>query len=379
MSQHDERVAEFLLRTGDAIAGFAAADVVEHRPREWDNFQGDEIRAWQAWIGGRVEELAAAISAGKPQLFAAHVRHAATHFTARHPSREVVDMAFRALRDVLDRELPTQARAVVDRYLAKAMPNVSEAPASLPPGTRQSEDEARLATSYLIALLEGDQQKAISLILDAAENGWSTTKLYLSVLGPAQRDLGQMWLADEINIADEHFATTTTKRVISMLHSREQLAVWNGRTVLAAAVVGNQHDVGLQIVANVFEAAGWRAISLGANVPIPDLINAVDVFQVDLLLLSAATTGHLKVLRDSILAVRKSASTNQIRILVGGAALTELTDPASEYGADGYAADAAQALRQAEAMLPPPSERFGPCPAETVKDESHSHSTSVGR
>jgi methanogenic corrinoid protein MtbC1 len=206
-------------------------------------------------------------------------------------------------------------------------------------------EEGKLAASYLLALLEGDRQQAAAIVRQAASAGWRVSDLYQRVLAPAQREIGRMWLNDEINVAEEHFATATTKMIMSQLRGSEEVLPPNGKTVLAAAVRDNQHDVGLQMVANVFEMHGWRTILLGANVPIPDLVQATEAFQADLLLISAALGKHLTDVRDTIRAIKQYEPTSHAKILVGGTAFAGLADLADQFGADGYAANATDALQ----------------------------------
>jgi methanogenic corrinoid protein MtbC1 len=189
------------------------------------------------------------------------------------------------------------------------------------------------------------------MIREAASNGKSMSELYLGVLAPAQREIGRMWINDEINIADEHFVTTTTKVVMAQLCAQNQARRHHGKTVVAAAVRDNHHDVGLQMVADTFEADGWRTISLGANVPPNDLVQAAEAFAADLLLLSAALGRHLPALRDTIRSVRQHDPTRSTKILVGGTGFMGFADLAQRYGADGYAADASDALASGKRLL----------------------------
>ena len=138
----------------------------------------------------------------------------------------------------------------------------------------------RLASTYLLALLEGDRRSASRTILDAVDSPENVQNIYLRVLLPAQAELGRMWMAGEINVAEEHFASHTTKIVMGQLLSRAEFQPHNGKTVLAAAVAGNRHDIGLQAVADFFDMAGWRTIQLGADVPITDLALATECFDV---------------------------------------------------------------------------------------------------
>ena len=153
-----------------------------------------------------------------------------------------------------------------------------------------------------------------------------------------------MWVANEINVAEEHFASQTTKTVMGQLLARATLRPANGKTMLAAAVAGNEHDIGLQAVADFFEMDGWRTVLLGANVPARDLVRAVDCFSVDLLGLSVSQSTQLEAVRTAIRAVRDHVRGGEVKVLLGGQALTDPDDLHKELGADGYAADPISAV-----------------------------------
>lgn len=153
-----------------------------------------------------------------------------------------------------------------------------------------------------------------------------------------------MWQDVEINIAEEHFATATTRGVMAQLRARTAVKPANGKTLVTSAVVGNQHDIGLQVVADFFEMEGWRVIQLGSDVPIPDLVEAVGFYHADLLGLSVCLSSQLTTLKETIESVRRSDRGAAVKILVGGRGLTGAADLAAEFGADGCAADPAEAV-----------------------------------
>ena len=345
MPQPNEFLATLLQRGGSAFAGFAAAEMLEAQLVAAEGLGADPLALWKAWLSDRVEELAVAVSAGKPELFAEQVRWAASLFAARSVPVGNIETALESLRTVLAKELPENAYSVANDYLSNAVTALHEAGSRETAELAADTEEGKLAATYLLALLEGDRQKAIAIIHDAASEGWSVADLYLRVLAPAEREIGRMWLNDEINVAEEHLATATTKMVMSQLRGRGQAQPPNGKTVVAAAVPDNQHDVGIQMVADIFEMHGWRTISLGANVPTPDLVQSTETFQADLLLISAALSRHLDAVRDTVRAIRQHDPTKHTKILVGGAAFAGVTDLAEQYGADGYAADATEALQ----------------------------------
>jgi methanogenic corrinoid protein MtbC1 len=154
-----------------------------------------------------------------------------------------------------------------------------------------------------------------------------------------------MWQNGEINVADEHFGSYTTKMVMTQLLSLAQFQPPNGKTVLTAAVAGNHVDIGLHVVADFFEMAGWQTIRLGADVPARDLAESVESFNVDLLALSASLTVHLDTIKSTILTVRGGHCGDAVKILVGGRAFAGSSELAVQLGADGHAADPDEAVR----------------------------------
>ncbi|MGQ9591921.1 MAG: cobalamin B12-binding domain-containing protein, partial [Planctomycetota bacterium] len=278
-----------ILRGGiRAFAGFAASEVISACAEAKEKLGPDPFAAWRDFLAARVEELAAAIAAGRPAVFAAQVRWAAELLQARGLPAGFVRTSIEKLRSVLAAELPPEARetatAFVDRALADFASGSEPPPERLAPTTPYR----ALAASYLVALLEGDRKRARDLVLERARAGTPAAELYLEVLAPAEEEIGRMWQANEITVAEEHFATATTEMVAAQVAALAPERPSNGKTVLAAAAPGNRHDLGLRMLAHLFEIEGWRTIYLGADAPIPDLLDAIASFRPDLLALSAA-------------------------------------------------------------------------------------------
>lgn len=351
MSQMSQFSGRILSQGTRALAAYAANELLETCPEAKEHFGPDPFAGWQKWLAGRIEELAAAIVAEQPRLFTSQVHWGRAVLAARGISPEHFRAGLGCLRHVLARELPEQARPLAGEYLDAALTAFDEQPTDVSARLLPDTPAGRLASGYLLALLEGDRRRASRLILDAVEQGESVPDLYLQVLLAAQQELGRMWLANEINVAEEHFASQTTKMVMAQLLSRAVPQPPNGKTVLTAAVAGNQHDIGLQAVADFFEMAGWRAVSLGANVPIGSLVQAVECFNVDLVALSASLSTQLEAVKETIRAVRDSQRGDAVKILVGGHGLADPGDLPQQLGADGYAADPVEAVALASRLV----------------------------
>lgn len=344
-SQSNELLARVLRSGSRTFGAYASGELLEAHAEAGAGWGPDPFSAWQNCLALRVEELAAAVAAEQPRLFTSQVGWAKAVLMAREVSAEHFRAGLTALRSVLLKELPEPVQPLATQYLDEAIDAFDEQTTDVSAQLLPDTPHGHIASSYLLALLEGERRRASRVILDAIDRPDSVRDLYLHVLLPAQAELGRMWMTGEINVAEEHFASHTTKVVMSQLLSHATFQPPNGKTVLAAAVTGNQHDIGLYAVANFFEMAGWRTIQLGADVPITDLVQAEEFFVADLLVLSVSLNVQLDTFKSTIQAVRSGSRGEVVKILAGGLTFAEAGDLPVEMGADGYAADPDEAVR----------------------------------
>jgi len=351
MNPPDQITAAMIRNAAAGLAGYAASDLLQSQPDLKEALATHAFTTWQCVLRTCVEQLAASLAAGRPQFFASHVGWMQSMLASRGLPSGAVQSAVGCLAKVLAAELPTESGSLAAGVCQEALRALEHESPELPSFLKPHAPQGRLAASYLLALLEGDRARASRLIWEAVDSGSSVPDLYLRVLLPAQQEVGRMWQANEINVAEEHFATSTTKTILAQLRLRAPLQAPNGKTLLAAAVMGNHHDVGLQVVADFFEMAGWRVIQLGSDMPIPDLVQAVEFYQPDLVALSVSLHTQLVTLTETIQAVRRGQRGAAVKILVGGRALAEAADLVQQFGADGYAADPNAAVSVGNALV----------------------------
>jgi methanogenic corrinoid protein MtbC1 len=344
MSRSSEMPAAILKNAAGALAGYAVSELFESHPEAQASFPWGPFSGWQGLLAERIEELSAAVASGRPELFCGQVRWTSAILAARGVPLDLFRASLESLRGVLAKEVSSELSGDCLAYLDQALSDFARGTAAASPRLSADTPYGRLATQYLLAILEGDRVKAAQLVLDRAQAGEKTTDLTLQVLLPAQHELGCMWAAGEINVAEEHFATATTRMVMTQLRSFALLLPCHGKTVLAAAVAGNQHDLGVQAIADFFEMDGWRVVFLGANVPLEDLVQAVETFSPDLVALSVSLTIQLPTLKATMDAIRRSDRARAARILVGGHVFDGVANLAMEVGADGFAPEPLAAL-----------------------------------
>ncbi len=114
------------------------------------------------------------------------------------------------------------------------------------------------------------------------------------------------------------------------------------RKIVLATVKGDLHDIGKKIVGMMLEGAGYRVVDLGIDVPKRTIVRAVGKELPDILGLSALLTTTMSYMREVIESVARAGLRRRVRIVIGGAPVTQ--SYADEIGADGYAPDASSAL-----------------------------------
>jgi len=350
MSQADIFAADLLEISASGYAALAAERLLAAHPEVSARFSPDATGAWKAALAQRIIELATALRLGEPELFLARIGWARRAFEARQVPQDDLKASLQTLATVLAEELPAHARAGTAALLQAAIDQVEQPLGDSGSHIDPDTGEGRLALEYLAAVLEGDSRRAIERILAEVDGGLAVERAYLDVLVPAQREVGRLWHAGELGIVEEHVVTYTTERLMALLAHRATRAPANGNTVVCAAVAGNVHDIAVRVLADFFDISGWRAVHLGASVPAAELATALQYFDGQLLVLSAALSVQLPKVRDAIVAVRRIED-RPVRIMVGGLAFNEAPELWKKLGADGYAADARSAVRLGGELL----------------------------
>jgi MerR family transcriptional regulator, light-induced transcriptional regulator len=344
MNANNQFLYWILVKSGGAFAGYAATELLQRSESAGERLGPDPFTAWQGLLAGRVDDLAAAAAVDRVSLFVSQTQWAKAVLEARGIPAAHFRIALESLRAVLAEHLPEEVRPLAAGYVDQALTALDESPMQIATPLAADGPDGRLAAAYILAILEGDRRRAADMVLGEARRGRSAADIYLHILRPVQEEIGRMWVANEINVAEEHFASATTKRLLAQLSQLATYKPRNGRSMLAAAVAGNLHDLGVQMVADFFEMDGWRVIQLGADAPIPDLVQAVEGFRIDLLALSVARATQQETLRETIKAVRQGPRGLQVKVLVGGIAFANLGDLPLQLGADAYADDALEAV-----------------------------------
>jgi MerR family transcriptional regulator, light-induced transcriptional regulator len=209
--------------------------------------------------------------------------------------------------------------------------------------------------AYLDGLLSRHSGRARAVITEALADGVPIPEIYLEILQPAMYEVGHRWAIDEINVAEEHYATAVTQQLLDELSGRMRMPPRDGRLAIVSATPGEQHALGARMVTDFLEADGWEALPLGASTPAADLAELADSERPDVIALSTATAGSLPGIVDVLERLRGVRP--RPCLVVGGQFWTAETSlAAQELGADLVVRDLRQLAPMLRARIPPRDE-----------------------
>ncbi|AJD90507.1 hypothetical protein JMA_11900 [Jeotgalibacillus malaysiensis] len=148
-------------------------------------------------------------------------------------------------------------------------------------------------TDFTHVLLDGDQDKAWEYVINEVNNGASTEEIFYQLLTPAMVKIGQKWQENEISVADEHLATTTCdftlarykhEILLPRISNREQ----DQGKALFFCVEKEEHDLGIRMIAQIFEEKGFDVRMMGANLPVEFVLTMAVNWEPDVIGMSAS-------------------------------------------------------------------------------------------
>lgn len=287
-----------------------------------------------------ISYLDGALASGEPALFLDYVAWCKGLFAGLKIDAQDLYGTLVVLRDALDQQGDAPATAMVTQALDKFDQMTGLGPSEL----TGAGELAALAQSYLDSLLRGDRQEASRLVLAAADQGVAVRDLYLKLFQPVMREVGRLWQANRITVAQEHYISAATQMVMAQLYPRIFSQAPNGSTLVATCVAGELHEIGMRMVADLFEMEGWNTFYLGANTPRMGVVQMLVQEKADMLAISATTASRIPAVRELIATVRATPACAQVKILVGGRPFLMTQGLWQGVGADGWAADAVNAL-----------------------------------
>jgi MerR family transcriptional regulator, light-induced transcriptional regulator len=179
--------------------------------------------------------------------------------------------------------------------------------------------DPRLKDLFRESLLAGDRMASSHMVRELLEKNIPVQTVYEELIKHALYQVGELWENNRITVAEEHLATSVSEAVMNeLLPYLVTKTKKKKKKAMLACVENELHQVGVKMVADVFELKGWDSFFLGSNVPIGDLVAYAGKVHPDIFALSASIYFHIPDLKSMLLDIR--ASFPDTPVLVGGQA-----------------------------------------------------------
>lgn len=190
------------------------------------------------------------------------------------------------------------------------------------------QDYHTYSEKYLHYLLQGNRSKCSELVHLFLHEPNSINDLYEKVIKVALYKVGKLWETNKISVATEHLATAVTEGILNELFEQIISSERVSKKVVLTCVDKEEHQVGIKMVADVFEMQGWESLFLGTGIPYQELKNYLLETNPDILAISLSIYFNYKNLLKTLAIVR--ADFPKLMIVVGGQAFNNADASAVE-------------------------------------------------
>jgi len=200
------------------------------------------------------------------------------------------------------------------------------------------------------AVLNGDAKTAKATTEAALAAGVAPLTLVQEYMMPAMAEVGRRFECNEYFVPELLLAARAMKAALELI--RPLLAASGTQPVARVAlgtVKGDMHDIGKNLVAAMLEGGGYEVIDLGVNVTPEQFVSAVKEKGANIIAMSALLTTTMPSMKIIVDALKQAGVREQVKVLVGGAPVTQKY--ADEIGADGFSESAAGAVAAAQKVM----------------------------
>lgn len=193
------------------------------------------------------------------------------------------------------------------------------------------------------AVLEGDFKGVKTNVSAALEAGLDPNVILNEGMIAAMREVGTRFEAGDYYVPEMLIAARAMQTGMTLLkpHLQKSDQKSVGR-VLMGTVKGDLHDIGKNLVSLMLEGAGYEIIDLGVDVPAEEFVKKAIELKPDIIGMSALLTTTMPSMKTTLDALTAAGLRNQLKVIIGGAPVTEAY--AHQIEADGFSPDASRAV-----------------------------------
>ncbi len=200
------------------------------------------------------------------------------------------------------------------------------------------------------AVIAADTETVNKLVEEALGNGIAAKKVLDDGLIPGMDVVGQRMKTGEMFIPEVLRSAKVMQAAMELLrpHMSEKDSMGLG-TFVIGTVEGDLHDIGKNLVSMMLQGAGFTVVDLGTSVKPQDFVDAVKKHKAAFVGMSALLTTTMPKMDETVKALKEAGIRDQVKIMAGGAPVTDKF--VEEIGADAYGANAGSATEKAKELL----------------------------
>ena len=200
------------------------------------------------------------------------------------------------------------------------------------------------------AIIDGNRKFVAAEVQKAVEGGVDAEKLLKEAMIPAMDEVGKLFEQGEFFIPEMLVAARSMSAGMEIIKPKlKEANVETLGVVVVGTAEGDLHDIGKNLVGMMLEGAGFEVHDLGPDVSPEKFIAAVKEFNANIVAISALVTTTMPAMGRTVEAFKAAGLRDQVKIIVGGAPLSQ--SYADSIGADGYSADATDAVVLAKRLV----------------------------
>lgn len=200
------------------------------------------------------------------------------------------------------------------------------------------------------AVLKGKPALALAATQAAVDAGLIPNEIINGCMIPAMEEVGKRFEEGKAFVPELLMAGQAMKKALEVL---KPLMVgessFSAGKIVMGTVQGDLHDIGKNLVASMLEGCGFEVINLGTNVSSQKFIDALKEHKAQILGMSALLTTTMSYMKEVIDALKEVGLRDQVKVMVGGAPLSESF--AESIGADGFSSNANSAVALARSLV----------------------------
>lgn len=187
-------------------------------------------------------------------------------------------------------------------------------------------------------VIDGKADKAVALVVKLMDEGKAADEIMGQALIPAMDTVGKLFQDGEYFLPELLVAARAMQKSVEVIKQRSPAgSVSKSGKAVVGTVKGDLHDIGKNLLAMALEGAGFEVVDLGSDVAAEQFVVAVKEHKPDVVGMSALLSTTMYMMKDVIEAIDKAGLHSGVKIMVGGAPLSE--DYAKKIGADFYGPD----------------------------------------